>query len=183
MTYLSKLRRGFTLIEMMIVVAIIGILAAIAIPAFTKNVRQSKASESGINLKAIADGAAAYYQAEHYDRANGRPVTFKQFPGTNTQVKVPAGNVPPQGTKVDIVATVSNDPLWKALKFAPSKPVYYQYGYVSLGTNDGASFSAQAQGDLDGDNITSSYVTYGTITNGNPRITAPFTTNPGTQYE
>ena len=62
---LSK-REGFTLIELMIVVAIIGILAAIAIPAFINYVKRSKTSEAANHLKSMFEGAATYYDAENW---------------------------------------------------------------------------------------------------------------------
>ena len=43
---MKRAQQGFTLIELMIVVAIIGILAAIAVPAFQKNVQKSRFAES-----------------------------------------------------------------------------------------------------------------------------------------
>jgi type IV pilus assembly protein PilA len=63
---LSKLRskkgkKGFTLIELMIVVAIIGILAAIAIPNFLKFQAKSKQSEAKSNLGAIFTGQVSYF--------------------------------------------------------------------------------------------------------------------------
>lgn len=57
----KPLRRGFTLIELMIVVAIIGILAAIAIPNFVKFQARSKQSEAKTNLKAVFTAQKAYY--------------------------------------------------------------------------------------------------------------------------
>ena len=54
-------RQGFTLVELMIVVAIIGILAAIAIPAFLRSVKKSKASEAEGNVKKMMDGAKGYF--------------------------------------------------------------------------------------------------------------------------
>ena len=60
---LSKLRskKGFTLIELMIVVAIIGILAAIAIPNFLKFQAKSRTTEARTNLGAIFTGQTLYY--------------------------------------------------------------------------------------------------------------------------
>jgi type IV pilus assembly protein PilA len=54
-------KKGFTLIELMIVVAIIGILAAIAIPNFLKFQAKSKQSEAKTNLKAVFTAQTAYF--------------------------------------------------------------------------------------------------------------------------
>lgn len=53
--------KGFTLIELMIVVAIIGILAAIAIPQYQNFTKKSKASEAKVYLAAITTAQASYY--------------------------------------------------------------------------------------------------------------------------
>lgn len=63
-----KNAKGFTLIELMIVVAILGILAAIAIPALTKYMRRAKTSEARTQLAKIFDATSAYFNEEHVDR-------------------------------------------------------------------------------------------------------------------
>jgi prepilin-type N-terminal cleavage/methylation domain-containing protein len=144
-------RKGFTLIELMIVVAIIGILAVVAIPGYMTYIKNSKTSEAKTNLKAIADGALAYYETEHYD-ATGMSASTKVYPdGTGSHKAIPE-SAQGLGVKADpgLSADIINAAPWSDLNFRISKPFYYQYTYKSAkstSTNNDL-FGAQANASL-----------------------------------
>ncbi|KGY08290.1 type IV pilin protein [Vibrio sinaloensis] len=58
----NRKAKGFTLIELMIVVAIIGVLSAIAIPAYQDYVKRSEAASALATVKALITPAELYYQ-------------------------------------------------------------------------------------------------------------------------
>ncbi|MFH1130498.1 MAG: prepilin-type N-terminal cleavage/methylation domain-containing protein [Pseudomonadota bacterium] len=161
---LSKLKDrksgGFTLIELMIVVAIIGILAAVAIPAFVKYLRKAKTVEATEGLDKVKTGARQYFQVDHYDTTGN--LVAKQFPDSVGPTPS-AAHCSGATAKYLPVASDWNVPGWRELHFQQSEPHYFQWNWVSGGSNTGSTYTADAYGDLDCDGSTSTYQLLGSI--------------------
>jgi len=128
-------QKGFTLIELMIVVAIIGILAAIAIPNFLNYQLKSKTAEAKTNIGAIR-------------------TSQESFKAENDTYQVctisPAGGGGPG--KTAWVAAGAAGASFADIGFEPSGDVYYQYEVaIANNANGNSEMCIGAAADLDGD--------------------------------
>lgn len=116
----------------MLVVCILGFLAATAIPAFTTYLRRSKTAEAVQGVQKMAIGEMDYY-------------------GKN-QAFLPAGptNIPPASFRR--TGDFTTDPNWNKISFLYADQIYYGYQANVVGTNE---VDCDAVGDLNGDGITS----------------------------
>jgi len=132
-TRLDRLPRasGFTLIELMIVVAIIGVLASVAIPMLSSNQLRTKSTEAKTNLGAIrVVQEAAFSEHGAYSAANAEPSVI---PGSNAADFDVAGSD------------------YAAIGWAPEGRVYFSYAITIA--PDASGYTADAAADLDDDGL------------------------------
>jgi type IV pilus assembly protein PilA len=132
-TKLHTRRGGFTLIELMIVVAIIGILAAIAIPNFLRFQLKAKSSEGKTNIAAIRTAEESYFaEYGNYVSALPSPPTIADNQKTQFSHAVPSEGFDRVG-------------------WSPEGQVYFNYSVEQLLRTPTSSRAAHADIDNDDD--------------------------------
>ena len=128
-----RVESGFTLIELMIVISIVGLLSSVAIPNYMRFQMKTKSTEAKSSLAAIRTAEESYF-AEYgrYAPATPNPVAV---PGTSKEVFSPA-NVG-----------------FQRLGFSPEGMVYFSYAIAVPPAPNANSFSADAGADLDGNGV------------------------------
>ena len=154
-----KKQKGFTLIELMIVVAIIGILAAVAIPAFLEYMKSGKASEVDLSLNRIAKSAKTYrVRSGGFPAATDDPAT----PGTGACATADhmyaAGTfAAPAGGNFELIEFQVEDK--------------FRFDYADTGGAAAFTATGTADTDCDGGGITTATVVMGIDAQGNPQAT------------
>lgn len=179
MSIRKRLQSGFTLVELMIVVAIVGVLAVLAVYGVRKYIANAKTAEAKNSLGQIGKDAVTAFEGERMSA-----IVLSEGSQTNVirQMCQKAAQPVPnavaaidgkkyQSTKLDWsnAADVSANAGFPCLKFEMTAPQYYQYNYTANGVSTG-DFTANAIGNLNGDAAYSTFSVLGAIENGRLKL-------------
>ena len=157
MNRLFRKKGGFTLIELMIVVAIIGILAAIAIPNFIRFQAKSKQSEAKTNLKAIFTAQKSYFGEKDKYSSDFTVIGFDPEPANRYSYGLAAGcNTPAVATSTGRSTGAKAGCIGQDIGKFPTAPAAAN-ALTALGVQPSVAacpscfFSANALGNVDND--------------------------------
>jgi prepilin-type N-terminal cleavage/methylation domain-containing protein len=115
-------QQGFTLVEIMVAVVIVGVLAMIAVPHFTAQAAKSKASEAKLELEKLASNAVDYFERHrHFPQGNA-----EVLPGNDGDACKEADR------RFTASTSWSSDPIWGALDFGVEESGRFSYHFHSI---------------------------------------------------
>lgn len=147
---------------LMVPAAGVGMVAAVAIPAFMDYMKTGKRSEAELHLEAIAKSARTQYVVD-----GALPKLTAPLTPARSCCEYPSRRCEPNDADWQT-------PAWDALDFMTVEPHYFRYAYES----DGATLTATAVGDLDCDGNEVTYTLTITTTGGTPHVTLTKPTTP-----
>jgi hypothetical protein len=133
--------------------AFVGVLAAVAVPAFMDYMKRSKKTEVSVTLNRLGKGLKVYYIENATFPVGDAPLLPAKACCGQPQNKCPADP-----------KAFQDDKVWSAIDFVLDEPTMYQYSYHS----DGKTAVVQAIGDLDCDGSPATYTLKASADAGNP---------------
>lgn len=143
MRNLRSIRLGFTLVELLIVIIVIAVLAAIAIPKFVNSSERSKEASLHADLKLVRDAVELYHNDTGAWPAQLSDLSATTAPASGKDSTGAAYTINATDWKGPYLMSVPNDPVAEAaLTYSITSPTVGQVNATATGTDSsGVAFS------------------------------------------